>query len=943
MHDLDAALARATEAIARRDMAGASALLGQASGLVPDGSPLARARFEGTRAELAAIDEDHVAAELGFALAYDLAVVAGGQSNAARWAGRLGAMLGERRRYRAAAIWHERAVEHARRSGIAHNVAASATQAFATLRQAHRHTDGARLLCDAADTDAPRLPASTAASLLEQARMVLDMSGAWGRADEVQERLEALTRSWDGPASERERLLAEVAASRGRHASRRAEVDGEPAPGAFAHYLVEMMAFFHKEGRAEGMADIGHLLADIALARAGDGAGTWTGWLEPWLPQRIVTDAVIATARDGTPSRALLLSQRWKTLGFAWPNLVRARSGSDPMRWAHPAEVTAYLRGIDELDARVGELRGAGSRSVQARAEAVRAAGETVLELGESLRQRDPALAARLGAAVWPEDLVDLLPPGSPVAIVDLVVGHDASLALIVFRRGDRVDVIGSHAPDFTAEHARELLEEWAGGRVAHEISAGQRAALVRISRLLHDRLFCGLARALAALRITQVVLIPDLLVRHLPLHLAHVCDDNVRQVREAVRMEPPIDQADMFCDVFPVEYAACLQSVAVSAPQKRPSSLRSVLSMADPRGDLPATRETARWLRERLPPTIETATHVGRDASLAALACDLPRADIAVMGCHGRFLPDRPLASHLELSDGPWAVEAIMSGDALERAPVVVLSACEVGARAPTVDEIEASGLPGALVSAGAAAVVASLWPVEDVSMSYLVERFVDALSHPGYRPAAALFRAVHLLQRWPLADAIARCAALMRQMEENGSVERSPAQYLMLDTMRERLAEDGAPYPFASAQYWGGVVVVGSGWHQPADGVVAADPVEVIEATLERGRALGLEREGKAAEALPVLEGLLDVLQGSQRAAVLADLAAITWRGRPAGCTRSARRAARRYLTRARAALRGTGDAALARRIAEIATDLGAGGDGGGPGDDDVQAQRE
>ena len=927
MQDLDAALARATEAIARRDLGDATSLLSEARALLPDGAPLARARLEGTQAELAAADEDMVAAELGFALAYDLSVAAGGQSNAARWAGRLGAVLGERRRYREAMRWHDRAIAHARRSGVAHNVAASAGQAMVTLRQAHRHRDGARLLVDAAESQVPPMPATTAVSLLEQARTVLDMGGDLMRAEQIDDRIDVLARhGWNGPAEERERVLHEVAASRQRHAARQAERTRPgtgPVPGAFAHYLVDMMGYFEREGRADGMEDVGHLMADIALARAGAGIGTWQDWVEPWLPQRIVTDAIIATARAGRPARAMLLSQRWKASGFAWPNLERQRAVAGA-----PEDAVAYLRALDRLGDVVERLRAAGPREVQAGAEAVRAAGEGALELGEELRRRDPALAARLGAPVWPEDLVDLLPPSSPVAIVDLVVGHASSMLLIAFRRGDRVDVVGHDAVAFSARDAADLLHQWASGQVAHEISERQRAALMRISSVLHDRMFCGLASSLARLRVTQVVLIPDLLVRHLPLHLAGVCDDNVREIREAVRMNPPVEQAAMFCDVFPVEYAACLQAVAVSAPQKRPRTVRAVLSMADPAGDLPGTRDTAAWLVDKLPAGIETLTRIGADATLAALERDLPRADIAILGCHGSFSPDRPLASHLSLSGGQWTVDAILGGAALERAPVLVLSACEVGARAPTVDEIEASGLPGALVSAGAGAVLASMWPVEDVSMGYLVERFVAALSHPGYRPAAALFRAVHQLQRCTLAEAIERISATMRRMEEDGTVETAAAQYLMLDTLRSRLADEGAPFPFASAQYWGGVVVVGSGWYQPADGVVTSDPVAVIEATFERTRARDMIRAGDVAAAQPILERLLDLLQGSQRVEALVELGEIAWRGRADGCERSARRAARRFLERARAAAHGIHDRELAARIAAAETETQPGG---------------
>src|SRR5262249_46558545 len=145
-------------------------------------------------------------------------------------------------------------------------------------------------------------------------------------------------------------------------------------------------------------------------------------------------------------------------------------------------------------------------------------------------------------------------------------------------------------------------------------------------------------ASILAQYRLTQVVLIPDPLTRHLPLHLAWVCQKNVQEVLDAIQVKPKPKQANFFCDVFPVEYAPCLQAVATSASQKHPRQIKSVVSVADPHGDLPGALETARWLHARVSATLDCVTRVGKDATLRSLKRNLGKASIVVVGTHGRF-----------------------------------------------------------------------------------------------------------------------------------------------------------------------------------------------------------------------------------------------------------------------------------------------------------------
>jgi CHAT domain-containing protein len=134
-------------------------------------------------------------------------------------------------------------------------------------------------------------------------------------------------------------------------------------------------------------------------------------------------------------------------------------------------------------------------------------------------------------------------------------------------------------------------------------------------------------------------------------------------------------------------------------------------------------------------------ALYVNEDATIAALSADCPRADVIHLACHAQFRGDSPMFSALQLHDGALTAESI---EALKlRAGIVVLSACETGlADAGSGDEM--FGLVRSFLVAGAARVVASLWPVDDEATSAFMSHFYAALAG-----GAASAEALRLSQR--------------------------------------------------------------------------------------------------------------------------------------------------------------------------------------------------
>jgi len=125
-----------------------------------------------------------------------------------------------------------------------------------------------------------------------------------------------------------------------------------------------------------------------------------------------------------------------------------------------------------------------------------------------------------------------------------------------------------------------------------------------------------------------------------------------------------------------------------------------------------------------------------GSDASSVALRGATWNADVLHLACHGQFRSDNPMFSALHLTDGPLTVQDV---EAL-RLPlgIVVLSACESGVSTESRGD-EVIGLVRAFLIAGAARVVASLWPVDDAVTSEFMAAFYQSL-RSGAAPGAAL-----------------------------------------------------------------------------------------------------------------------------------------------------------------------------------------------------------
>ena len=162
------------------------------------------------------------------------------------------------------------------------------------------------------------------------------------------------------------------------------------------------------------------------------------------------------------------------------------------------------------------------------------------------------------------------------------------------------------------------------------------------------------------------------------------------------------------------------------------------------------------------------------------------PDARFLHISCHGQFDPAAPLESSLHLGAGETLTAQQVLANLRLRCELVTLSACESGlSQVRRGDEL--MGLVRAFMAAGAPAVLATLWRVDERSTRLLMERFYREV------PAGASFaQALHAAQIYL----------------------RSLSRQQALDLLGgDAVGVDGPEQPFADPFYWAPFVLIGDG----------------------------------------------------------------------------------------------------------------------------------
>ncbi len=191
------------------------------------------------------------------------------------------------------------------------------------------------------------------------------------------------------------------------------------------------------------------------------------------------------------------------------------------------------------------------------------------------------------------------------------------------------------------------------------------------------------------------------------------------------------------------------------------------------------------------------------RASGKAAVIASLRTASYWHFATHGAFDAANPRQSALQLSGGAMLTlsDLLFAEQSMGAPRLVVLSACETGLFDFSRDPDEFIGLPTGFLQAGAAGVIASLWPVSDAPTALLMAKLYERHVGAGERPSAALRQA----QLW-LKDADAAAIdGFVATAQARGAL--TPAQAAELNA-----AAAGGGQPFAAPRYWGAFVYYGA-----------------------------------------------------------------------------------------------------------------------------------
>ncbi len=376
--------------------------------------------------------------------------------------------------------------------------------------------------------------------------------------------------------------------------------------------------------------------------------------------------------------------------------------GDLPARWLH------------EIDAREGELRLALLQDKPAEAERRRGA---LVQLGQRLQAQDPQLAALAGVPHYRlADIRAQLAPGE--VLVSFVPAGDRIVAFAL---------------------SRERLVHWdmAAGEVTGRVgllrhAIEQRSVSEPLLRGLSQALWSGLPQLGP---FEQLSIVPTGPLHALPFATLQA-EGGMLPASAAVRVLP----------------SASMLPLLQQRP--RPTLPMRIMAFGNPDfgGELPALPSTELEARHVAAIVGRGQALLGREASKQALLQHAAEPSVLHIATHGQFDSLHPLQSALFLSDGRGGMAAVTASEFYGLhlgARLVTLSACETALGAVKSGD-EVIGLYRALMYAGADAIVASLWQVDDDSTAYLMTRFYG---HLQAMPAAQALRQAQrdTAARWP------------------------------------------------------------------------------------------------------------------------------------------------------------------------------------------------
>jgi CHAT domain-containing protein len=489
-----------------------------------------------------------------------------------------------------------------------------------------------------------------------------------------------------------------------------------------------------------------------------------------------------------------------------------------------------------------GDTRGAPAATCEAvLAEQRRHALRRLEEVSAELHRYDP----------------DFLPAAPPVRFADVAAAvpaaPDSAVVLLALREADATALLLRRTLDGAVEPPRmedviplpDLSRAWLGRRLfgagADDESVGLLYAYwtgdhahwaADLDRLLGElgmRLVAPLLPRLRLLGVRHLLLVPHHELHLLPLHACWTLDASGAR--------------RYLVDEVAVGYTPSL-AVLARTPARTLPPVPHILGVLNPDGSLVFA---AHELAGIAPPLGQVRALEPAAATVTGVRAGLTDGEYAVthFSCHGRYDLGDPLRSalllhtqqqQLTLADlygvgdddaGPdasladqGAPQAVPDGAGRLRLhqALVVMSACETALSTLSSPTDEYEGLPAGLLYAGAAAVLGTLWRVNDLSTAVLIRHFYkEWLDRPSAVPTTGGVGIAEALRR---AQCIVREMTAARVLEEwltEEAIAAIPSLWAQIHygRMRDELrAGDPQARPFERVEYWAGACAIGHVW---------------------------------------------------------------------------------------------------------------------------------
>ena len=283
---------------------------------------------------------------------------------------------------------------------------------------------------------------------------------------------------------------------------------------------------------------------------------------------------------------------------------------------------------------------------------------------------------------------------------------------------------------NFTDTELTEIIRTWFAAY--NNVQSDRQAwynTIEETTKKLWEPIMGPLVQKLQELSCDRITLIPTGYLNLLPLHAAWTKD-----------LSSPTGRRYAFDDIH-ITYAPNAKSLTAAQSIANRVQVDSILAIDNPSQDLEnSEREVQAAIDSFLPQATILRHH---RATTTAVKTALPQASIAHFSCHGTANLNEPLNSGLAMSDGLLTLKDIfalnLAGSGLRLA---ILSACETGIQG-LENADEAISLPTGLLQAGVAAVISSLWSVDDRSTRILLTRFYDLWRKEHLESSVALRQA--------------------------------------------------------------------------------------------------------------------------------------------------------------------------------------------------------